>query len=77
VVTRTCLDVTLYVQFLSCCVSDDTGMKMRLTVEWEILCSHGDISAVEGFCMYSEMRVISMGSGGITQRVLYVWVVVE
>ena len=60
--------LTLYVQCLSCCVSDDTGMKMKLNVEWEILCSHSDISEVEGFRKYSKMRVISISSGGITQR---------
>jgi hypothetical protein len=68
VFTRTRIDITLYVQCLSCCLSDDTGMKMSLTVEWEILCSHSDISAVEGFRMYSKMRVISMGSGGVAPR---------
>ena len=43
-------------------------MKPSLTEEWEILCSHRDISAVDGFRMYSKMRAISMGSGGITPR---------
>jgi len=43
-------------------------MKLSLTVEWEIVCSHRDISAVESFRMYSKMRAISMGSGGITPR---------
>jgi hypothetical protein len=50
---RTRLDVTLYVKCPSCCPSDDAGMKMKLTVEWEILCSHSDISVVEGVGMYN------------------------